>query len=54
VGSGAEIGEDNGTSLVQGVDGDVSFSLGDSVNGFPGDPVDEPAGGSLVGQSGSS
>jgi hypothetical protein len=54
VGSGAEIGGDNGISLVQDVEGGASFSLGDSVNGSPGDPVDEPAGGSLVGQSGSS
>jgi hypothetical protein len=61
VGSGAGIGGDNGISLVQDVEGGASFSLGDSsfplgdsVNGSPGDPVDEPTGGSLMGQSGSS
>jgi hypothetical protein len=46
VGKGAGIGGDNGISLVQDVEGGASFSIGDSV--------DEPAEGSLVGQSGSS
>jgi hypothetical protein len=54
VGKGAGIGGDNGSSLVQDVEGGASFSIGDSVNGSPGDPFDEPAEGSLVGQSGSS
>jgi hypothetical protein len=54
VGKGAGVGGDNGISLVQDVEGGASFLIGDSVNGSPGDPVDKPAGGSLVGQSGSS